>query len=162
MEFSIKEVYIFCKDGSLILSSKYKNKDNTSSSNNLSKISKFVKDLYRDNIFNTSTLEIKDSFRSPLKGGEEDNFIFNKIYANNQKMFMLSKSNLVVVGVFGTGTISSIIKLYLLHIYIAFVNFLGDTIEMIMKNSDISSLDRGGNYLNRDFFQVKIFEVEKN
>ncbi len=93
-----------------------------------------------------------------------DNFLFDKIYTNNQKIFFLSKSNLILVAVFEPNTNSSLIKLYLLHIFTAFLNFIGETVDMLFntKQEDVitsKTLDRSYNYITKDFFQIKIFEV---
>ena len=70
--------------------------------------------------------------------------------------------NSVLVGIFDQNVNSYVIKLYLMHMFTAFLNFIGDTVDLLFnpKKEDTSqNLDRSFNYITKDFFQVKIFEV---
>jgi hypothetical protein len=159
---------------------------------NFSKLNKFVKDLIieKSNITSSTNLnkdkdkEKSKDYYTPRSGyqntynninynntyhniennssSSQDNFKFDKIYLNNQKIFLLTKSNLIFVTVFSINTSSYLIKLYMLHMYTAFLNFIGETVEMLKVDDVIggsNNLDRSYNYMTKDFFQIKIFEV---
>jgi hypothetical protein len=183
LDFSIKEIYIFNKEGVLILNTKLKNfgdgssssSGNTNSEINFTKLNKLIKNMYagkEDPVKQNQVYKDPNTPRSNLFTSQfnfpftasYDNFQFEKIYTNNQKVFFLSKNNLVFVGIFGRNTNSYLIKLYLLHIFTAFLNFIGENVEMFFssKQEDIitsKTLDRSFNYITKDYFQIKIFEV---
>ncbi len=92
---------------------------------------------------------------------------FTKIYLSSKKIFFLNKSNFIFVGIFDVNTNGSLIKLYLLHVYAAFLNFLGDNIDLISKNKKREELgvliqtgtEGGPIHISKDYLQIKIFEV---
>jgi hypothetical protein len=82
---------------------------------------------------------------------------FDKICVNNCKVFLLTKTDLTFVGIFENKTKGYLIKLFMLHYYSAFVNFIGNTLYTLSSKEDVE--ERTLNYLTKDFFQVKLFEV---
>jgi hypothetical protein len=93
--------------------------------------------------------------------------LFTKISLSSRKIYFLQKSNLIFVGIFDTHTKGSLMKLCLLHVHTAFVNFIGENIEYINKNKKREEIgtvsqfgtDVGSNNVSKDFLQIKIFEV---
>ncbi len=97
----------------------------------------------------------------------EHKFSFHKIYVNNLKIFVLieTKTSLVFCGIFNNNTNGYIMKLYLLHMFIAFLNFNGDTVDLLNKSrsDNEKSEERILNHIPpNEHVGVKIFEVNKN
>lgn len=185
LDFSIKEIYVFNKEGVLILNTKFKTfiegqssssgQANANAEINFTKLNKLIKNMYAEKHEPMKNNQVSKDANTPRSNfftsqynfpftASYDNFQFNKIFTNNQKVFFLSKNNLVFVGIFGHNTNSYLIKLYLLHMFTAFLNFIGENVEMIFnsKQDDIitsKNLDRSFNYITKDYFQIKIFEV---
>jgi len=65
---------------------------------------------------------------------EKDNFEYQKIYFMGFKLNVLIKNCLVLIGIFTENLSSYYIKMYLLHMYIAFLNFNGDYYETMKNN----------------------------
>ncbi len=183
LDFLIREIYIFNKEGVLILNTKFKTFGEGQSSSsghsnaeiNYTKLNKLIKNMYVEKQEPGKNSQVNKDLNTPRSNfftsqynfpftASYDNFQFNKIYTNNQKVFFLSKNNLVFVAIFGQSTNSYLIKLYLLHMFTAFLNFIGENVEIIFssKQDDIitsKNLDRSFNYITKDYFQIKIFEV---
>ena len=132
--FDIRELFFFNKLGITIINTTFRNNANRSSTIfDMSKIHKMVKDLPTNE--------------------KNDNFLFSKFSFNNFKIYFLTKGDYIACGVF-SNTKSHVIKIYLLHIFIAFQNFIGDTSKnlktVIYDNRNINS---------NDILHAKIFEV---
>jgi hypothetical protein len=95
-----------------------------------------------------------------------NSILFNKLIINDLKIFILTtgKAEVQFVGLFSIKTKSYIIKLYLMHMFTAFINFSGDMVHNMnhkMKYEELYrySIDREKNILSHDFIGLKIFEV---
>lgn len=64
----------------------------------------------------------------------ESGFHFQQISLNGMKLNILIKNYLILVGIFVESLSPYYIKMYLLHMYIAFVNFNGDYYETMKLN----------------------------
>ena len=169
-DFSIKEFYIFNKDSILISSVKFKNED---AKTNLVKINKLVNRLFgedSDNLQNSidnNNLNLKESLSPSGNNNTENNnnninkwYSFRKIFIANKKIYFLhfkNKLNFTFVTVFGENTKGYLIKLYMFHLFISFVNFNLDSIESL--NTKSKDLERSYNYITNDNFQIKLFEL---
>jgi hypothetical protein len=132
--FDIRELFFFNKLGITIINTTFRNNANRSSTIfDMSKIHKMVKDL--------------------LIHEKNDNFLFSKFSFGNIKIYFLTKGDYIACGIF-SNTKSHVIKIYLLHIFIAFQNFIGDTSKnlktVIYDNKNINS---------NEILHAKIFEV---
>lgn len=65
------------------------------------------------------------------QSGESEEFCFNKIIVGNLKVYFLIKNKMAFVGVFQLSCDCSFAKLILVHMFIALLNFKGDTIEKV-------------------------------
>ncbi len=88
---------------------------------------------------------------------------FKKIYLSNRKIIFLEKSNLIFVGIFDSKSVGGWIKLYLLHVHTAFLNFVGDNLKNLTNNNfeeeNLTDNEGAGVPLTKEILQVKIFEV---
>jgi hypothetical protein len=86
---------------------------------------------------------------------KNDNFVFSKFSFNNFKIYFLTKGDYIACGVF-SNTKSHAIKIYLLHMYIAFQNFMGDTSKHLKTviHHDTKNIN------SNEILHAKIFEVE--
>lgn len=101
--------------------------------------------------------------KSVIKFASADNFkeslfVFQKVYLNKIKIYFMKASGLIFVSISDDRVKAHYCKLYLLHMYIAFINFNGDLIEKVklIKLNDKNKISN--NELN-DFFEFKIYEV---
>ena len=131
----INEFLIFNDEGSLISHTKFINE-----LRNSSKLSKIVNKIF----FKDKKIDFKS----------KDNFHFFKLYFSNYRLLLVSNHNLVFVISYGVNTHTYIAKIYLLHIFTAFLNFIGDSKETL--KSDTSSSQS----LSKDSLHVRIFEVK--
>jgi hypothetical protein len=67
----------------------------------------------------------------------KNNFTFHKIYFQTFKLFFLFKNNLVYCSIYNEQAINYYIKLHLLHMHVAFINFNGDLIDTIKISTKI-------------------------
>ena len=79
--------------------------------------------------------------------------LFNQFYINNEKIFIIKveKSNLIIISIFNKESKNSIIKIFLLHFIISYLNFIKEISELIIINN------RTFNSSN-DVIKNKIFE----
>lgn len=140
----IKELFIFNK-GSLLSNVRFKQQENSLNANKLHKCL-------------LSAIPCSKN---------DDNFIFRKIYFANSKVYFFydQKTKLILCGIFNEFASGYLIKIYLLHLYIAFINFNNSsTIDSIIKDDNYSrvSLDKIHNIHNNaqnENYSIKIFEM---
>jgi hypothetical protein len=85
-----------------------------------------------------------------------NNYSFQKVYYKNIKIVVLIKDGLLYVSIFAENAKSHYIKLFLIHMCVAFVNFNGVLIDTI-KNLAPSEEDL--DFSRSEFFQLKIYEL---
>lgn len=145
--FSIKEFFIFTSGGMLILNSKFL-RHSLSDDPNCKKILTLVfKHLRR--------MSKKIFLFHRIKS---NNFSFQKIYYNNMKLVFLIKDGVVYVSLSANTTKSHYIKLFLIHMCVAFINFNGvlvENIKNLTSNENVEELD----FSRSEFFQLKIYEL---
>lgn len=94
-----------------------------------------------------------------------NNFYFQKIFFADFKIIFLIKDELAFVTIVSEHTKSHYVKLYLLHMYTAFVNFNGVVIDFILNFNyeikDSKTQEDGAeiDFTKREFFQLKIYET---
>jgi hypothetical protein len=135
--FDIRELFFFNKLGITIINTTFINNTNRSSTIiDMSKIHKIVKNLAINE--------------------KNENFVFSKFSFNSFKFYFLVKGDYIACGIF-SNTKSHVIKMYLLHMFIAFHNFIGDTSKnlktVIHDNKNINSNE----ILHAKIFEVKLF-----
>ena len=66
---------------------------------------------------------------------------FNQLLINDEKIFFLNltKINFTVIAFFSNETKNSLIKIFLLHFIISFVNFIKEISELIVNNKSLYS-----------------------
>jgi hypothetical protein len=133
LTFDIKNLIIFNSKGTIIIQNKFKN------SNNDIDISKMNKMILR--LSNNKNIE---------------DFKFFKFFFNNNKLTFLFINEYVICGLF-SNTRTCLIKMYLLHMFIALENFFID----YTKNSNKYLIYDSGNKMNNfnDNIILKLFEV---
>ena len=79
--------------------------------------------------------------------------LFNQFYINNEKIFIIKveKSNLIIISIFNKESKNSIIKIFLLHFIISYLNFIKEISELIIINNRTFNL-------SNDVIKNKIFE----
>jgi hypothetical protein len=163
IDFILKEIYIFNKEGVYLSHTRFKNYADNNFVINYSKLNKLIKDLYRDKDVNNC---LPVNWNRSVRSNNENNHnpttqnTFEKIYLNNHKIFFLLKSGLVFVGIFNQVTNSSLIKLYLLHLHSAFLNYIGENnLNLNSKQEESPRLTDKTINIPKYMFPVKIFEV---
>ncbi len=109
---SISEFFVFTKSGICILHSQYKNLYENEDDYN----------KYKITIKNISCLLLDKAIDTSL-------FCFSKITISSYIIQILLKDGMALVGIFPNNSSSSFQKLILIHMFIALLNFKGDTIE---------------------------------
>ena len=112
-EFSIKDLFIFTKKGELIIYNQLNSSNPRKNNNQINFLSNLTLKISK----------INDTFSN-----QNENMSFSQININNKKICFqnILKSNYIIVGIFSSETKSSIIKLFLLHIAISFLNYIGE------------------------------------
>lgn len=94
------------------------------------------------------------------------NFYFQKITIKNLKIVFLFKNGLIYAGIFGEEVKNYYIKLYLIHMFVAFINFNGELVESIKNSVNNNSSNTNNSceqnevdYSKSEFFQLKIYEI---
>jgi hypothetical protein len=119
----IKEIFIFTGEGILILNSLlYQNTNNACYVENYDAFSLYVKKLAK-------------TLFSQTHNPKNQNLNFHKFQFKNLKLFFLTKGGLIYAGVFSENTRSHFIKLFLTHMYVAFINFNGELVDILRKTS---------------------------
>jgi hypothetical protein len=103
------------------------------------------------------------------KADRSKKFIFQKLYMNERKLFLLSKNDIVLCGDFNESVNSFYIKLFLLHMYISFTNFNETLIDRIQTSEPMdqdlyetpSDNDKPKTISskNSEYLQLKIYET---
>ena len=109
---TISEFFVFTKSGICILHSQYKNLYENEDDYN----------KYKITIKNISCLLLDKAIDTSL-------FCFSKITISSYIIQILLKDGMALVGIFPNNSSSSFQKLILIHMFIALLNFKGDTIE---------------------------------
>ncbi len=65
----------------------------------------------------------------------------------------MSNHNLIFVAIFGLNTNSYFGRLYLLHIFTAFLNFIGNSVDNLKDHNDSTPLN------TKELLHVRLFEV---
>lgn len=134
IDITFKDFLIFNDEGNLILQKKFSNesKDN-------SKLNKIINKI----VFQGKKLDFKS----------KDNFHFFKINFQNYRLLFMSNHKMIFVISYGTNTRTYIAKMYLLHIFTAFVNFIGDYVNISKVESNSQE------NMTRDSLHIRLFEV---
>jgi hypothetical protein len=93
---------------------------------------------------------------------DKNNFIFHKIYKEDEKLIFLYKTNFIFIGVFSNETRNVLIKTYLIHMYISFVNFNGEVMNIGKKTFNIDSGSKNNkslDYAKNEYFQLRVYEL---
>jgi hypothetical protein len=150
IQFDIKDLMIFNKAGSLLLHKRLK-PVSTMQSNfaefNINNISNLIIHLYKNR-------EMKNDL---------DNFSFEKFFFDKLKICILYKSGLIFAAISAVSTKTYLAKIYLLHIFTAFNNFMGGLVVPLkyVKKDEYSpkSSSETAKKLHSEFFQLQFFEV---
>jgi hypothetical protein len=137
---------VFNKNGCLLLHKKLKN--NPVSEFYLTCLTGLVMNLYKNR-------ELKN---------ELENFSFEKFFFDKMKILILFKSGLVFTASCSSQTKSDIMKIYLLHMFVAIQNFMGELIvplKYIKKDEYSTKLTNSESVkkLGLEIYQMKFFEV---
>ena len=73
-------------------------------------------------------------FNLSVSNHKSESFIFHKIKINGLKLNVVIKNFLVIIGIFNENISPYFIKLFLIHMYISFVNFNGDYLDTMKYN----------------------------
>ncbi len=92
-------------------------------------------------------------------------FTFPKLYLADQKLFFLAKDKLILCGDFSDHVNTYYMKLYLLHIYVSFINF-NENLVLRIQSEDLDiyesfSEDKSPatlNYKITEYLPLKVFE----
>jgi hypothetical protein len=107
-----------------------------------------IKQIYKDN--NTN----------------DDKFVFEKIYFNTIKIFYLANNDNVICGIFNQNTKSYLVKIFLIHVLIAYLNFNSEFINLNKtesKTPDLYTIRDVSSIMNvltvKEKLNLKLFEV---
>ena len=87
---------------------------------------------------------------------------FSIVLIINLKIVCLIKSPIIICGIFSEDTMTPIIKLYLMHIYISFINFTGPSLPAVLyniSNNETSEHNKRFDINNSKYFKIKLYEV---
>ena len=87
---------------------------------------------------------------------------FSSIIITNLRIVILVKKPLIICGVFSEDTAMTIIKFYLLHIFVTFINFTGMSINEILKNVSEDTKNQFNKTIdlnNLKYIKIKLYEV---
>jgi hypothetical protein len=90
------------------------------------------------------------------------NFVFHKIYKEDEKIIFLYKTNVIFIGIFSYETRSVFIKSYMIHMYISFVNFNGEIMNIGKKTFNIDSANSNNkslDYAKNEYFQLRVYDL---
>ena len=84
------------------------------------------------------------------KNNREISFV--QLFFNDEKIYFVNeqKSNILIIGIFTKKTKNSMIKIFLLHFLISFLNFIKEISELIINNKSFNELN--------DLIKRKIYE----
>jgi hypothetical protein len=147
----MNDFMLFNKNGCVLIHKKLK-KNNNYEINTL-QMSNLVQNLYKNR---------------ELKNGLE-NFSFEKFFFDKFKIYLLYKSGLIFLSSCSLNTKSDVVKIYLLHMYMAVHNFMGELILPLkyIKKDEFSTFWKLTNSdsakkLGHEIYQLKFFEVKKS
>ena len=87
---------------------------------------------------------------------------FSTVFIINYKIVCLIKSPIIICGIFSEDTITPLIKLYLLHIYISFINFAGPSLPAVLyniSNNETTEHNKRYDINNSKYLKLKLYEV---
>ena len=161
-ENKILEFFLFSNDGIKILNSQFENYfENQSEYKNFKRI---IKNL---------SVHIAKNENSNKKKKNQKNFHFNLLKILSFKILILIRFNMIFLGIFPEKCSSAFAKLFLIHMYIAFINFKKDAKEKINEISEQNLFESNRfdsiedlikeNKINdkfklSDLYEVKIYE----
>ena len=136
-EFNLKEIFIVSKDKNIIFNKHLNNLYPKKTENEIKILLKIIKNLYP-----------KQKNDKILK----NEIAFNQLLINDEKIFFLNltKINFTVIAFFSNETKNSLIKIFLLHFIISFVNFIKEISELIVNNKSL--------YSANEMIKCKIYE----
>ena len=135
-EFNLKEIFIISK-GKIIFNKYINNEYPKKTENEIKILLNITKNLY--------SKETNDKlFKNEIA--------FSQLLINEEKIFFLSLKNInfTVIAIFSNETKNSLIKIFLLHFIISFLNFIKEISELIINNKSI--------YSTNDKIKSKLYE----
>ena len=135
-EFNLKEIFIISK-GKIIFNKYINNEYPKKTENEIKILLNITKNLYpketNDKLF-------------------KNEIAFSQLLINEEKIFFLSLKNInfTVIAIFSNETKNSLIKIFLLHFIISFLNFIKEISELIINNKSI--------YSTNDKIKSKLYE----
>jgi hypothetical protein len=109
---------------------------------------------------------ITNLYKSRELKSELENFSFEKFFFEKIKILVLYKSGLVFIVSSSCNTKSDVLKIYLLHMFVAINNFMGELITPLkyIKKDEYSTFWKltnsdSGKKLGLEIYQMKFFEV---
>ena len=141
-DFIINDIMFYTKDGELIFYSRINKKlTNSLGNNEFSVISSLIKKISRFSLDSQSKMKNDLIFQQVSLKKEEYEFI------------NFTKSNIIILGIFPLQIKNSIIRLFLLHVGISFLNFMGEKSDFVSYNTHYSSND----FLNSKIYETFLF-----
>jgi hypothetical protein len=148
IEFNLKKVLICNKKGEILIDNKKtQNLDCESIT-----AKNMIKQIYKE----------KDKITM-----NENGFSFEKIYFNELKLFYLASNDVIICGIFKENTKSYLIKIFLIHVLIAYFNFNCEFINFNRidnKTGDLFSIrdvsTTNNNLTIKEILNLKVFEVK--
>lgn len=100
--------------------------------------------IFTEKNYQKIILTIKNISTTLLQNSKENSdFCFHKIKNEKCMILILIKNNMSFIGVFNTNCNPSFAKMMLSHMYIALINFKGDTLEKVNSLSNEKKPDKG-------------------